>query len=212
MPRPPAVAGTPVASVKTTPLTMRGVAGAARSCETHPGSSARRRRCHSASSPDTAPVAIGPFVDGIPLASLPATGTRIHVAPPAVVVCAGCAVGAGSARAADGVECHAASASALTTAPVPSTVFDACNGVPWSATAKRLRVEQPHAAIFRCRCDDLPVAVPEDRRSGHELGGRLREPVLHLQRLGIERDDRVRLAVAGGPARPDGGDQRAVRA
>ena len=145
VPRPPAVAGTPVASVKTTPLTMSGVAGAARSCETHPGSSASAPPLSLSFIASTAPLAIGPFVDGIPLASLPATGTRIHVAPPAVVVGAGCAV-APEALGADGVACHAASASALTTAPVPSTVFDACNGVAWSGTAKRLRIEQPARA------------------------------------------------------------------
>ena len=53
---PSAVDGTPVASAKTTPLTMIGVAGAERLCETHPGaresaparpSSAQRRRRRS---------------------------------------------------------------------------------------------------------------------------------------------------------------------
>jgi len=46
------------------------------------------------------------------------------------------------------------------------------------------------------RGDDFLVVVPKDGRSGHELCRGLREPVLHLQRLRIERDDRVRFAVA----------------
>ena len=51
----------------------------------------------------------------------------------------------------------------------------------------------------------------KDRRSGHELRRGLREPVLQLQRFRIERDDRIRLAVAARLAGTDRGDERAVR-
>jgi len=35
------------------------------------------------------------------------------------------------------------------------------------------------------------VVLLEDHRAGHKFGARLREPVLHLQRLRIQRDDCV---------------------
>ena len=77
-------------------------------------------------------------------------------------------------------------------------------------SAERRRVEQQHASVLRRRGHDVPIVVPEDRRAGDELRRRLREPVLQLQRLRVERDDRVRLAVAGGLARTDRRDERPV--
>src|ERR1700752_145684 len=104
VPRPVAVAGAPVASVNTTPLTMIGVDGDERSCDTHPGSSVGAPPPSFSFSATTAPFETGPLVAGMPLVRRPATGNRIHD----VFDC-----------------CHAASASPATDAPAPTNGFDA---------------------------------------------------------------------------------------
>ena len=61
-----------------------------------------------------------------------------------------------------------------------------------------------------CRCNDVLSVVAEDRRAGHEFCRRLREPVFQLQRLCVERHDRVRLAITGRLARADRRNESAV--
>ena len=105
-----AVEGKPVASVKTTPLTMIGVAGEERSCETQPGSSDERaarvrqlQRNHGAGGDR-------PVGGSTARGHTTAAGSRIHDVP-----------------ALD--SCHVARASPLTEAPAPRNGFDARSGV-----------------------------------------------------------------------------------
>ena len=207
----PAVAGTPVASVKTTPLTMRGVAGAARSCETHPGSSASAPPLSLSFIASTAPVAIGPFVAGIPLASLPATGSRIHVTPPAVV---------GRLRR---LRRRTGSSSGLTAWHAtrrarrrsPPRPFRAPSSTRAAASRDRHRQVTSHRAATRAR--PCVAAVTISRSPCRRIVGPVTNSAagcvnqsFTLQCLRIERDDGVRLAVAGSLARTDRGDQSAV--
>ena len=76
--------------------------------------------------------------------------------------------------------------------------------------AERLRIEQQDAAVLGRRGHDLLVPVPDDGRPGRELCSGLREPVLQLERLRIERDDRVRFALARRLTTTNGGEQRPV--
>ena len=99
-----------MASVKTTPLTIIGVAGEARSCETQPVSSESAPPASITFSATTAPAETGPLVSLLPADRRPLAGTRIHDVP-----APDC--------------CHAARASPLTEAPAPSNAFDAASGV-----------------------------------------------------------------------------------
>ena len=69
--------------------------------------------------------------------------------------------------------------------------------------AERRGIEQDDAAVSRGGGDDFLTVVAKDRRAGDEIRIGLREPVLRLQRLRIERDDRAGLAVPGRLASAD---------
>src|SRR5262245_32759705 len=108
VPWPPAVDGMPVERANTTPLTMSGVAGDDRLCETQPGASDNDPPASVTFRATMDPDAAGPLVAVTPAASAPDTGSRIHdVELPA----AGC--------------CQAASASRLTVPPAATNGFEA---------------------------------------------------------------------------------------
>ena len=193
LPRPVPAAGTPVASANTTPLTMTGVAGEERSCETQPGSS------------DGAPPASVSFsATTAPAETAPVGGSTSRRPAPA-------------GRERESMTCRrstpARSPGPLRSPmlPAPRNGFDASERRGVIGAAKRRGVQQQDASVLRRGGDDVPVVVPEDRRAGDELRRRLGEPVLQLQRLRVERDNRVGLAVAGRLPGTDRRDQRAVR-
>ena len=106
---PVAVGGRPVASANTTPLTMIGVAGETRSCETHPGSSESAPPASISFSASTAPCDTGAIGRRQCRGRRPLTGTESTTCRTR--------------------SCHAARASALTVAPAPRNGFDARSGV-----------------------------------------------------------------------------------
>src|SRR5688572_9351465 len=97
VPAPEPVAGRPVDSAKTTPLTVIGVAGVVRLCERHPGSSEKPPLAPSTSfNATTDPAAVAPLVTGTPAARAPDTGARIQRVPSVTVPGTGGAPPAGT--------------------------------------------------------------------------------------------------------------------
>ena len=75
---------------------------------------------------------------------------------------------------------------------------------------ERAGVEQQDAPILCRDRDDVLASLAEQQGRSRELDTALPEPILHGQRLRIERDDRVRVGPGGDCARPDRHDEGAV--